>query len=202
MAKTSPLFLGIAVVLLILASCNEDGPAEKASCAVCNISEQTNIQISGDLTIVDFTESLQNDASNDLISYDFYGDPSTNFNFIIQLQSGWKLTIELFDDNSGNPWIQVGQGFNAYPGKDLKVYDRYTRISLTKGSESLGYSTNPGSGIAPTTLFGVFKVTMLTENEIQGRLRDLVLYKVGSPAATLNIDGTFVGAVTYQPEFD
>jgi len=198
MAKTRSLLLGITAVLLILASCNDDGPVEQVSCAVCNVSEQTNIQISGDLTIVDFTESLQNDASNDLISYDFYGDPSTNFNFIIQLQSGWKLTIELFDDNGGNPWTQVGQGFNAYPGKDLNEFDRYAQISLTKGSESLGYSTNPGSGIAPATHFGVFKVTMLTENEIQGRLRDLMLYKVGSPSATLNINGTFVGAVTYQ----
>jgi hypothetical protein len=150
------------------------------------------------MEISNFNQSIEADNSTDLVTYNYYGSPSENFDFVINLENGYELTIKIFDAANRNPWLQVGQPYNIYPGEDLEDKLQYANVELRMGDDQPAYATNLGNSIPRGIHLDVFKVIKNNGTEIQCRIRDMKLYKNIDPTQSITVNGTFVGAITFE----
>jgi hypothetical protein len=141
---------------------------------------------------------MQSDPSADLITYNFYGNPSEHFDFIMNLENGNKLVIKVYDAERMNPWEQVNQPYNIYPQSELEDKLSYTNVELRTSANEPIYATNLNNTAPQGTYLDVFKVVDFDGATIQCRLRDMTLYSGSNPDKTITINGTFVGAVTFE----
>jgi len=196
-SNTNITFLLLTVLALSFASCSTVEVPESAACPSCNVMERTDLAITGEMEIQNFDQSVESDPTLDLIRYNYYGSPSESFDFVINLDNGYELTIKVYDATNHNPWEQVGQPYNIYPGEDLEDKLQYVNVELRMGDDLPAYATNLGSSVPQGIHLDVFKVIRNSGTEIQCRIRDMKLYKNIDPAQTITINGTFIGAVTF-----
>ena len=189
--------IALTLTLFAFTSCNTIDEAT-TTCATCNIIERTDMIITGDIDHSEFNQSEQSDASTDLITYNFYGNPSEYFDFIIHLSNGNKLIIKAYDAERMNPWQQVGQPYNIYPLADQEDKLSYVNVELRTSANEPIYATNLDLSTPPAISLDVFKLLQNDGETIQARLRDMTLYSVTNPNNTISINGTFVGAVTFE----
>jgi hypothetical protein len=188
---TTTLTLAI-ILLMILSSCkSEEDPLRLADKGL----ERTDITITGDLNLDDFRQIEESDPTTDLISYNFYGMNSKKFDFVVNLADGHSLTIQVYDAQRLNPWQQVGLPYNIYPGQDLEDKLYYTNVKFGNLAGETLYSTNFDSSIPHGTFIDVFKIISRDGDQIQCRIRDMILYKSGNTNRTIEINGTFMGVI-------
>ncbi len=193
--KTPPTLTSLIFLCLIFAFCSCSTTSEDALTLVD--TERIDMIISGDIELEDFNAASAN-SQNDLVSFNYYGNPSENFDFVVHLDNGYTLTIMMHDASRMNPWQQVGQPYNIYPGQDLDDKLYYTNITLKNGEGITKYSTNECDDIPPGYLLDVFKVIKNDGNQIQCRVRDMTLYCQNDPHKPIHINGTFVGVNTFE----
>jgi hypothetical protein len=181
-------------MLLAMASCSTVEDANQ----LADRQERTDIIITGDLQMENFFQNAEGDASEDLVAFNYYGNPSPNFDYKIQLEQGNTLIIQVYDAQHLNPWEQVNLPYNIYPGQDLDDKLFYTNIVFSDATGTCTYSTNFNNNIPPGIFLDVFKVIQNDGQQIQCRIRDMILYKTNDPSRTITINGTFVGALTFE----
>ncbi|MCP4122701.1 MAG: hypothetical protein GY751_13185 [Bacteroidetes bacterium] len=196
-SNTKITFLLLTVLALSFASCSTVEVPPSAACPSCKVMERTDLSFTGDMDLQNFDQSIESDKLHDLIKYNFYGSPSDHFDFVINLKNGYELTIKVYDANNNNPWEQVGQPYNIYPGQDLEDKLQYVNVELRMGDDHPAYATNLGNSVPQGIHLDVFKVIRNNGTEIQCRIRDMKLYKNIDPAQTVTINGTFIGAIPY-----
>lgn len=182
-------------VIIIFTSCNT--LEEKINDAIPNIVERTDITISGNLNYEDFNQSVESDLTSDLVTYNYYGDSSENFDFIIHLANGYQLLIEMVDGERMNPWEQVGQPYNIYPPTVLEDKLTFVHAYLFSSIGELLYSDSPDSFTPKGTTLDVFKITSSNHNSIRCRMRNMTMYYGAGSKNSITINGTFVGALIF-----
>jgi hypothetical protein len=157
--------------------------------------ERTDIQISGHLEIWDNQIIHEVNEQKGPIDLKYYGDPSSQLDFIINLESGYRLIITLFNNTVPNPWTHTGMTYTAYPGQELENKVRYVSADLRDGEDASGFSTN-GSGIFNAqTLSSAFWIISSDENQIKARINGLVLYHSTDTSLRTEVNGTFIARV-------
>jgi len=195
-SRKSPLTQGSLILLCFIFAISSCSTTSEDALVLID-TERTDLVISGDLELEDFNSASAN-SQNDLVSFNYYGNPSANFDFVVHLENGYTLTIMMHDASRMNPWQQVGQPYNIYPGQDLDDKLYYTNITLKNGDGITKYSTNEDDNIPSGYLLDVFKVIKNDGNQIQCRVRDMILYCQNNPQKTIHINGTFVGVNTFE----
>ena len=194
----SPLTLALFILLSILTSCSNDESDPLINCPECVVIERTDIEISGEMAIHDFEQSIQEDAALDLVTYNYHGDPSVDFDYLVALSNGYELIIRVHDAANTNPWEQVNQPYNIYPQSELENKLMYTTIELRTSANEPLYSSNLNGTSPPATYLDVFRVVKFDGLTLQARIRDVVLYKYNNANKEVIINGTFIGAVTFE----
>ena len=188
-------FIFIFFIAASVASCNtvDDG----LDCPSCKTLERTDIAISGDMNMSNFTQSMESDDTRDLITYKYYGNPSQHIEFVIELNDGYELRLKVYDAINNNPWEQVGQPYNIYPGEDLEDKLQYVNAELRYLDDTPGFATNMGNSIPPGIFLNKFKIIENDGVQIKCKINDMILYKNVDPSKTIHVNGTFVGAITF-----
>lgn len=162
------------------------------------ITERTDMIFSGSINYQDYNQSLESDMTSDLVAYNYYGNPSENFEFIIHLANGYKLNIEVINKESGNPWEQVGTPYNIYPPSELEDKLSFVHVNLFSSINEVLFTDSPDNSTPAGISLDVFKITSSSDNAIRCRMRNMVLYGVGDGSDdAVTINGTFVGALTF-----
>lgn len=194
--KTSRNFLLVsAVVMAIVMSSCRIITCEGPDCDDFANVERTDIAVTGDLEIESFVINDDRSGVTDLVDYTFYGFDAEQFDFIVQLNGNYQLTISMYDAQRLNPWLQVDLPYNIYPGQDLEDKLYYTNILLHDDQGNCLYSTNSDDNIPPGIFIDVFKIIQSQDGFAQCRIRDMVLYRTDNPDRTISINGTFIGKV-------
>jgi hypothetical protein len=175
--------------------CNTDGGP--ADCLECGVLERTDITISGNFEQHFFETSLESDASNDLITYNYYGDAAHKIDFKIKLGDQNDLIVSIYDEESPRPWEQVNKPFHMYPTQVLDDKLSYVTFEFLNPEGGVAYASNDDNINLPGITLGVFFVTQFDGVEIQCRIRDLNLLNTSNPDESILVNGTFVGAVTF-----
>ena len=191
--ETSSKLTALIILLVAFSSCISDPFPEEAQ----SIMERTDIVVSGDIQQENFAIANQGDGANDLVSFNYYGNPSEKIDFIVNLDNGNSLFIEVYDAQNLNPWEQIDLAYNIYPGQDLDDKLYYTNIIYANADGSCAYSTNFNDNIPPGIFIDVFKVIKNDGNQIQCRIRDMILYKTEDVGKTIHLNGTFIGAMNF-----
>lgn len=190
---TMLLFAGL---IFIFTSCNTLDDVDNI--AISNVLERTDMTISGNVHYDDFNQSLQSDMSKDLITYNYFGDPSEKFDFKIHLANGNVLMIKIIDEEGINPWEQVGKPYNIYPSSELGDKLSYVQVYLFSSGDEVLYSDILNTDTPLGTSLDVFQIISSNDNGILCRMRDIKLYNGSTDADnSIIVNGTFVGALTF-----
>jgi hypothetical protein len=195
METSRKLALYLSALLLLASSCSSI--SDPLPAATEGPAERTDISIMGDMQLEDFRKSDEIPAGTDLVAYHYYGTDSRYFDFIIELGSGHTMTIEVYDAQRLNPWQQVNLPYNIYPGQALEDKLYYTNILFSDEYGQCTYSTNFDNNIPPGIFLDVFRIIRNDGEQIQCRVRDMILYKTNDPGRTITINGTFVGVIDF-----
>jgi len=187
----------ILVLVLALSSCKEETCEDLGTCPEKSVLERTDLTISGDITKNDFQQVPENVPSPDLITYGFYESPAARFDIVIHMETGELLNIRMYNDYDLDPWNKVDVDYAIYPTQDLEDKWKYVTANYLIGNESPSYSSNIGNQIPAGISIDVFRITYYDGIEIRGRIREMTLYKNTNPSKSIEINGTFVGAVTF-----
>ena len=87
--------------------------------------------------------------------------------------------------------------YGTYPSQDLEDKWKYVSAVYITGAETPSYSTNLGVNYPPGVTLDVFRITAYDGIEMQCRIRDMTLFKNVDPSKSIELDGTFTGAVTF-----
>ena len=159
--------------------------------------ERTDISIQGDMQLESFQQNTNGEAGTDLVSFVYYGIPSDRFDYIVQISSDLKLIIKIYDGINQNPWVQVGQPYNIYPGQDLEDKLQYAKVEIRTSSNEPRYTSNDGNVLPQGALLDVFQVVQNDGAYIQCRIRDMELFHQVHPERSITINGTFIGALDF-----
>ena len=178
--------------ILIISSCNtNEGCDDLGTCPQTDLTERTDIIIRGDLSISDNQIYQVVEGEEGPVGYNFYGNPSSDFDFIIDLSDGYKLIIRMYDAESLSPWDDVDIPYNIYPHQELSDRLKYVTADLQLGNDAFAYSSSFGEAYPRNITLDVFKITSYDGQSIKSRIRDLVLYKNTDGSQLITINGTF-----------
>jgi hypothetical protein len=191
-SKTQTLLAVLA--LFVITSCSTDPLPSPA----LNVTERIDMIAEGDLQLEEFRQNDELDASDDLITFNYFGNPAENIDFVLHLSNGYRLVLTVYDAERMNPWEQVGQPYNIYPVADEEDKLSFVRAELLTSANEPLFTSNQGPGVPPGIALDVFKIMKFDGNLIQARMRDMTLYNAGNAEKSIRINGTFVGAITFE----
>ncbi|MEZ5008532.1 MAG: hypothetical protein R2753_10335 [Chitinophagales bacterium] len=199
MKNLKNLALALITGLTLLAtSCSTDeiAPTTDAS----KVMERIDIKIVGEDTEYFYNESLQAEASNDLVAYNFYGNQSEKIDFIVKIDEFRTLVVKVSNKLNPNPW-EVIDTYGTFTPQDQDDKYKHATIELidNQNSENSKYVSNVGENIPQGGFLDVFRIEKysVANKETLCRLKNIVLYQLEDPNNTIIIDGTFRGALTF-----
>ncbi|MCP4123858.1 MAG: hypothetical protein GY751_19085 [Bacteroidetes bacterium] len=185
----------------VLMSCNtEESCVDLGTCPETSLIERIDIVIDGALSIADHQVEEVTGVKDGPVDYNFYGNPSVMFDFIIELSSGHTLEIKMHDGETLNPWKNVDVPYNIYPSQDFEDKLQYITADLRTGSDVAAYSSNLGSEFPFGIKLDVFRIISNNGSTIQCRIRDLELFKNTDGSQRININGTFVASIAFDAD--
>lgn len=101
MRKVTGVYSVVIVMILGLASCTTEDAVLTAS---SDVSERIDMVMEGSTVEQFFNQSDESDASQDLVRYNYYGNPSNKFDIKLQLDADRTLVFKLVNDAAVNPW--------------------------------------------------------------------------------------------------
>ena len=144
-------------------------------------------------------ESSESDASFDIVSYKYLGNPSFHFKFNIQLGRDRLMSVTIFDRYDANPWTHVGVGFDGFAKEDLNGQSRYVKIDVyTQENGAMNtFSTDYISH--DEAIINAFTIENHNNysKEITCRINDANLVEQFS-GESIALNGTFTGAITFE----
>ena len=103
------------LIMIIAVSCStNESCADLGSCPNTYL-ERTDIQISGQLDIWDNQIIENGNIATGPVGFNYYGNPSDRFDFVIDLESGYTLIIRMNNRIAPNPQDDVAVSYSAYP---------------------------------------------------------------------------------------
>lgn len=197
--KFSNVLTLIGIILLTLNSCSNDC----VDCAAINpqkVAERVDVKLQGDEVEYFYNQSLQEDVSSDLVRYNFYGNSSSDIDYIIQLGENKILTVKLHNSAISNPWAYK-DSYGTFPAQELGNKFKYVTIELEDmtSSESITYVSNIGEEVPRGGLLDVFRIENydINKSDMLCRINRMKLYQRGFTENSITIDGTFRGSLTF-----
>lgn len=194
----SRLYAAVFLLALIsITSCKEEDCTDNGTCPQQSVTEKVDYNISGEFNYSDDLESLESDKSLDLVTYKTYDEEVGIITFNLNLANGHMLKLHIFSATSLTPWEQVDVPYNIYPTQDLEDKTEFLIAEYYVGTEIPAYVSNLGVNYPPGAILEAFKITYFDGLEIHCRMQELQLFKILDLTKTIEINGTFVGAVTF-----
>ena len=186
-----------AFIAAAFASCSTDGIEPIASAN--DVIERVDIKITGSTNQYIYDESIQSDANIDLVDFDFSGNPSDNFGFVVQLGPDRILKVMTSDNYNPDHWTLTGQSFDVFAAQDIDDKYRYAIIEVIDrtGSEIKTYTTNRISNDHPVLHTFTIQNYSNDRKEILCRLDNATLVEAANTNNSITLNGTFKGAITF-----
>jgi hypothetical protein len=183
-----------AAVIAAMASCTTE---EAVITAPEKVIERIDMVLEGSDTEFIFLQSPEDEIAQDLIQYNFYGNPSHQIDFKVNLDEARTLIFRVVNEADWNPW-ETESSYSVYASQDLEDKQKYVTVELTHGGEVPAYQSNIGGEFPQGTYLNVFRIERYdpSNNEILCRIIDLELVPTaGDHSDILTVNGTFRGAL-------
>ena len=183
-----------AVATGTMASCSTE---EAVITSSQDVTERIDMVLQGNDSEYIFKQSEQEDLSEDLVDYNFYGSPSHQVDFKVNLDENRTLIFRIMNETIWNPW-ESEEGYSIYSTDELDDKQKYVTVEMENGGEVPSYMSNIGN-YPQGTYLNVFQIEDYdpANNEILCRIVDLpIVSTTGQNGETLTINGTFRGSIT------
>ncbi len=165
-----------------------------------SVTERIDIKITGDQDHFFYTQSIESDASIDLVSYDYYGNPSDVFGFEIRLEANRVLKVTIHNDGVTNPWEEVGMAYAVSTNQNQINKERYAIFEMIDSNgESQSFSSANNDNTS-SSIINAFVIQEFNYNskEILCRINNVNLFGIENSNGEIIVNGTFRGAVTFE----
>ncbi len=198
------LFILLILLTITLSSCTEENCEISGTCPEGNalgVIERIDIKTVDSETHFYFQESIEENITTDLISFNYYGTPSNKIDFKIKLANDIILIVKLHNRKKTNPWEYDNESYGFFATQDLDNKYQYVTVEMInqENFESPIYSSSIGIQSHLGGHLDVFRIENvdIQNKEIHCRINKMFLYKIGNPSKTMEINGTFRAALTF-----
>ncbi len=185
-----------ALITTFFASCSTD--IEEINSAN-DVTERVDLKITGDQDQYIYEQSMESDASIDLVSFNFLGNPSNSFGFQVQLEANVVLNVAIYDVIAENPWNQVQSPFGVFAAQDINTKRRYAIFEMINSDGETQVFT---SSVTNNNFLNIDAFTIQeydnNNKEILCKISDVKLFNTSNSDNYITINGTFRGAITFE----
>ncbi len=200
--KTSKNFANITALLFLMilffASCCTDSVEAEADAN--EVLERIDIQVDGDLNLDVYKSSLEKDNVIDLIRYNYFGQASNGFEIKLALDLGYTLRIRMYHHQLSNIANQVNIPYDLHVTQELDDKLQYVIMDVqnSDNAEAPDYTSMViGNQGVFVNAFSIVDYNYMTK-EVLCRINHVVLHNQFDYDRTINMVGTFRGAITFQ----
>jgi hypothetical protein len=148
-----------------------------------------------------YKQSEEADKTEDLVTYNFYGEQSRKIDFNININENETITIKLVNNELPNPWSYKNTSYSIFPQSELVNKSKYITVQMDANNEGGSlYTSNFGNDFPRDVALNVFTIVEYDKaaNEMLCRIQNLELvHESGDESKTVRIDGTFRGSLTF-----
>ena len=185
----------IAPMLVFTNACSE---VEESPIGISDVTERIDIVLEGNDTEFIYEQSLESESDQDLIEYNFYGIPSNQIDFKVNLDAGRTLVFTVINQTVDNPWA-VETSYSLFPSSEIEDKQFFVNAALETGGEVPAFLSDHGEEFPSGTYVNVFQVVEYDpiDQEILCRVIDFPLKSTSGDQEIVTINGTFRGAVNF-----
>ena len=188
--------LSICLVAAVAFACSNNIEAVKLA---EDVIERVDIKITGSTEMYIYNQSAEGSTEINLVDYNYTGENSHHFDFVIQLESGYEMKVNLYDQNHTNLFERVGIPYDLFVTQDLDDKTKYVvmHIESSISAEVAEYTSNVegnhGTSINAFSILAYDPINM----EILCRVDNVELYNPFNIQELVTVNGTFKGFISY-----
>ncbi len=186
----------IAIIAGVFASCSTE---IEVTDTASQVTERVDIKISGDQNQFIYEQSMESDASTDLVNFEFLGNPSNKFGFEVKLEEDVVLKVTIYDVTAENPWTQVESPFGVFAAQENNTKRRYAIFQIMNSiGEMKMFSSSTTSNNFPNIDAFTIQEYDNSKKEMLCRISNVKLFDESDTSNDITINGTFKGAITFE----